>query len=485
MDDRNCQEREGKSHVQQSGSSRPTARTILVEFNELSPRLLDKFIAAGHLPAFRAFRDSSVVFTTDAGEDPPALEPWIQWVTVHSGLPYSEHEVFALGDGRRKLTEPLLGDVLAGAGVPVGIFSSMNTNYTRRPGDAGYIVPDPWDVDGQAYPSALQPFYETVSSTVQESSRDGLPGPKDLARFGLFLLRNGLRPSTVKQAISQLVDEKRKGGVKWRRASVLDALNYDVFRALNKKYDVRFATFFSNSTAHYQHYYWRDMEPELFTEAGDGKHAEAVLHGYRSMDTLLGRIMADYPDALLILATALSQEPWIDTEKRTYRPRDFDELLAFAGVTGGVAKPMMAEQFIVALPDEAAAERAEEQLAALIVSGSEQPALKLDRDGVQLQVGARSAAARDGAVVTNPATGATRPHDELFYAIHTTRSGRHHRDGALWFRTGAHRVVPGHVSLTDIAPTILDHFGVPQPAYMKGQALPLAADAPVGSTATG
>lgn len=458
--------------MQQSGSSLPTARTVLVEFNELSPRLLEKFIAEGHLPSFKAFRDASVVFTTDAGEDAPALEPWIQWVTVHSGLPYSEHQVFALGDGRRKLSRPLLGDVLAGAGIPVGIFSSMNLNYARRTGDAGYIVPDPWDVDGQAYPSTLQPFYETVSSTVQESSRDGLPGPKDLAKFGLFLLRNGLRPATVKQAISQLVDEKRKGGVKWRRASVLDALNYDVFRALNKKFDVRFATFFSNSTAHYQHYYWRDMEPELFTEAGDGKHAEAVLHGYRSMDTLLGRIMADNPDSLLILATALSQEPWIDTEKRTFRPRDFADLLRFAGVTAGVAKPMMAEQFVIALPDEAAAIHAEEQLATLVVDGV--PVLNLDRDGAQLQVGARSAVAQEGAVVTNTATGATRAHEELFYAIHTTRSGRHHRDGALWFRTGEHRVVPGHVELTDIAPTILAHFGVAQPAHMAGRPLPLS-----------
>ncbi|SHK29783.1 hypothetical protein SAMN05443637_104283 [Pseudonocardia thermophila] len=464
--------------MQQPGSSRATSRTILIEFNELSPRLLDRFIAEGHLPAFRAFRDSSVVFTTDAGEDPPALEPWIQWVTVHSGLPYSEHQVFALGDGRRKLTKPLLGDVLARAGVPVGIFSSMNTNYLRRPGDAGYVVPDPWDVDGVAYPQSLQPFYETVSAAVQESSRDALPGPAQLAKFGLFLVRNGLRPATVKQAIAQLVNEKRTGGGRWKRATVLDALNYDVFRALNKRFDVRFATFFSNSTAHYQHYYWRDLEPELFTEPGDGTYAEAVLHGYESMDRLLAKIMADYPDALLILATALSQEPWTDTEKRTYRPRDFAELLAFARVSGGVAKPMMAEQFVVALPGEQAAIRAEEQLRALVTDGGE-PVLKVDRDGDQLQVGARRAAAADGAVVINPETGARRRHDELFYAIHTTRSGRHHRDGALWFRTGEHRVVPGRVPLTDIAPTILEHFGVPQPEHMKGKPLPLRAPASV------
>lgn len=468
---------QGERTLPETGSTRrptePTARTILVEFNELSPRLLDRFIGAGHLPAFRAFRDSSVVFTTDAGEDAPNLEPWIQWPTVHSGLPFADHRVFALGDGRRTLHHPLLGDVLSAAGVPVGIFASMNLNYSRTAGDAGYVVPDPWDVEGQAYPASLQPFYETVSATVQESSRDGLPGPRQLARFGLFLLRNGLRPATVKAAIAQLVEERRKGGVTWRRASVLDGLNYDVFRSLNKRHDVRFATFFSNSTAHYQHYYWRDMEPELFTETGDGTHAQAVLHGYKTMDTLLGRIMADNPDALLIFATALSQEPWIDTEKRTYRPHDFAALLAFAGVTDGVAKPMMAEQFVVELPDEASAIAAEEQLGALRVDA--EPVLKLDRDGAKLQVGARRAAAHDGAVVTNPATGTTRPHEELFYAIHTTRSGRHHRDGALWFRTGEHRVVDEHVQLTDIAPTVLAHFGVAQPAHMKGRPLPLGA----------
>jgi len=442
---------------------------ILLEFNELSPRLLDRFIGEGHLPAFRAFRDASVVFTTDAGEDPPRLEPWIQWPTVHSGLPYAEHEVFALGDGRRRLKQPLLGDVLSAAGIPVGIFSSMNLSYSHHPGDGGYIVPDPWDIEGQAYPGSLQPFYETVSAMVQESSRDGVPGPAQLAKFGLFLLRNGMRPATVKAAIKQLVHEKRTSGGKWRRASVLDALSYDVFRHLNKRYDVRFATFFSNSTAHYQHYFWRDMEPELFAKQGDGEHADAILHGYQSMDALLGRIMAD--NSLLVLATALSQEAWIDAEKRTFRPRDFAALSTFAGVVGGVAKPMMAEQFQVELPDEAAAIDAEGKLNQLELDG--QQLLKLDRHERTLQVGCRSSVGQKGARVTNARTGTAAAFDDLFYAIHTTRSGRHHRDGVLWFRTGEHRVVDGRVELTDIAPTILEHFGVAQPAYMKGRPLPL------------
>src|SRR5262249_44887897 len=77
------------------------ARLILIEFNELCPHLLRRFMDRSLLPNFRRFHDSSLVCTTDAGESEPNLEPWIQWPTVHSGLPFAEHRVFHLGDGRR------------------------------------------------------------------------------------------------------------------------------------------------------------------------------------------------------------------------------------------------------------------------------------------------------------------------------------------------------------------------------------------------
>lgn len=448
-------------------------RTFLIEFNELSPTLLARFIDRGLLPAFEAFRRDSLVYTTDAGEDPPALEPWIQWPTVHSGLPYREHQVFALGEGRRKLRTPLLGDVLSAAGVTVGICSAMNMSYGSL---AGYVLPDPWDVEGQAHPASLQTYYRTVAAAVQESSRHGLPPRRELARFALFLLRNGLRPGTVWSAVSQLVAERRTPELRWRRASVLDELQYDVFRHLNRRHQVEFASFFSNSTAHYQHYYWRNMEPEVFeappSDVDSPSLAGAVLHGYRSMDRLLARFMADEPEALLILCTALSQEPWVDTTKQTFRPRDFAALFAFAGIDidPGAVKPMMAEQFQVELPDAARAARAEAALNDLTIDG--QRVLTVQRTAATLQAGCMSArAVTAGEEVRRALDNATRPFHELFYPIHTTRSGRHHRDGVLWIRTGEHRTFPERVPLTDVAPTVLARFGVPQPDYMQGRAL--------------
>src|SRR5688500_16290979 len=93
-------------------------RTILLEFNELTPSLIDRFIAKGRLPNFARFRDESQLFLTDAEERAPYLEPWIQWVTVHSGLKYTDHGVFNLDEGH-KLRAKRIWDVICDHGLKV------------------------------------------------------------------------------------------------------------------------------------------------------------------------------------------------------------------------------------------------------------------------------------------------------------------------------------------------------------------------------
>jgi hypothetical protein len=72
---------------------------ILIEFNELCPSLMGRFLGARKLPNFQRLHDQAQVYVTDAEEEAPNLEPWIQWVTVHSGMSYREHQVFHLADG--------------------------------------------------------------------------------------------------------------------------------------------------------------------------------------------------------------------------------------------------------------------------------------------------------------------------------------------------------------------------------------------------
>lgn len=75
------------------------ANVIILEFNELVPELLDRFMNEGRLPNFKRLHDESIVAITDAEEEPPYLEPWIQWVSAHTGLSYAEHRCFNLNEG--------------------------------------------------------------------------------------------------------------------------------------------------------------------------------------------------------------------------------------------------------------------------------------------------------------------------------------------------------------------------------------------------
>jgi bisphosphoglycerate-independent phosphoglycerate mutase (AlkP superfamily) len=64
--------------------------------------------------------------------------------------------------------------------------------------------------------------------------------------------------------------------------------------------------------------------------------------------------------------------------------------------------------------------------------------------------------------------------DALFYAVDTTKSGMHHRDGMLWIRPPkgiSGRAAPGHVPLESLAPTMLSMLGLHPTSEMKGAVL--------------
>jgi hypothetical protein len=445
-------------------------RVFLIEFNELSPSLLDRFIAEGVLPNFAAFRAASDVYTTDAGETQATLVPWIQWPSVHTGQPYAEHGIFHLGDADR-CAAPTIESVLSDAGVPVGVFGGMN--IPPRP-LRGFWLPDPWDKAPAPQPASLEPYYAVTADQVKESSHHGRLRPGDAVRLGAFYLRHGFRPATALAVARQLAGERLDRGVKWRRAALFDRIQYDVFRACVRTHGARFASFFSNSTAHYQHLYWRNMEPERFADPPAATDhptlREAIREGYRSMDRLIGQFVADYPGATLIFATGLSQEPYTGPVIRNYRPIAFDALLAFLGIEGARVAPVMSQEFHVVCASDEAAAQAERALLALEVDGVR--AFNARRDGAGVFAGCvyldPAVMERD---VIDTRTGARARFADLFYLVDGFRSGHHHPDGALWIRTGRGRVHSEPVSILDIAPTVLEMFGVAAPATMRGRRL--------------
>lgn len=453
-------------------------RVIVLEFNELSPTLIQEFMQQGALPNFSRLYQQAQVYVTDAEEATANLEPWIQWVTVHSGQSYDEHGVFHLGDGH-KLKTKQVWDLLSDHGLKVWVCGSMNLRYDQP--IKGAVLPDPWAAGIDPFPGKLfDAYFPFVQRNVQEYSNDRVPLTKrDYLRFGSFMASHGLSVRTASALVRQLGQERltRKG--KWRRATMLDRLQFDVFRWYYQKERPDFSTFFLNSTAHLQHMHWRNMDPEPFklkpSSDEQREYQHAIRYGYQMMDQLVGQFLdLAGPDVTVILMSALSQQPCLRYEdaggKTFYRPRMFERVLEYAGV--GLpyrVEPVMSEQFHVHFDSEDAAREAALQLGSLTVDG--QAAMLVKHEGASVFAGCRVFRQLDRDVLLDRVDGEPQAFFRLFYQVEGLKSGMHHPDGILWIRhpTRPHREHASKVPLRDIAPTLLRTFGVTPPAYMTGR----------------
>jgi hypothetical protein len=451
---------------------------ILLEFNELTPHLMEQFIAAGHLPNFARLRDESQAYITVAEEQAPLLEPWIQWITVHCGMRYNDHRVFSLGDNA-DIAYPSLWDIASNHGDTVWVCGSMNANYA--PGVRGAVLPDPWSVHVQPSDAGMLPYFQFVRANVLEHTRHKVTGGAHaMCQFLSFMATHGLKVSTLFAIARQLASEKL-GETRWRRAALQDRLQFDVFSHYYQKMRPAFSTFFSNSTAHFQHMYWRHMMPEVFSvkpnETERRVYGDAVLYGYQQMDHLVGKMRQLVgEDAMLAFATALSQQPCLKYEgsggKTFYRPVDFDDFLKLAGIDARICRvePVMSEQFHIRFSNEVDAESAARRLGELKVG--ERAAMHVARTGDSLLVGCSIFEELPPDAVLQTATGRTH-FTNVFYHVDLKKSGMHHPDGLFWVR------VPGmagmrhtnKVPIVDIAPTLLVLLDLPIPAAMTGRAL--------------
>jgi hypothetical protein len=456
-----------------------TRSVLVLELNELCPPLLERFMAAGDLPNFTRLRAESIAYVTEAEEEQRRLNPWIQWVTVHTGVGFDEHGIHTLGDGDR-LTAPTVADAVTAAGGEVWLCGPMNVVPTTPV--QGWWLPDPWNPRQRPVPHELEAFGAFVRGNVQEHTNEShRMSAGAVARFVGFMAGHGLRPRSVLAAVRQLLGERTGGAERWKRVALLDRFQWDLFRQHQRRARPTFATYFSNTTAHFQHQYWRHMDPEPFTvkpsEEERRRFGGAIRYGYQEMDRLIGEALELVGDeTTLVLCTAISQQPYLAEEEHDgshfHRPHDMAALVARMGLRDVVQiAPVMAAQFHLFFSNEAAAEAGAAVLRAARVGDREAFFVRVDGTGVFTE-SAFYDPVPDGAVL-RLGSGEEIPFTDLFYRAHVAKSGYHHRDGAFWVRAADRvgAVVPGRVSLRSVAPTLLALMGIDPPPTMRAPVL--------------
>jgi hypothetical protein len=454
-----------------SGASQPGVRPVLMmELNELCPPIIERMMARGELPNFRALHAKSDVHVT--WTDDVLLEPWVQWVTLHTGRTQEIHRATQLDEGYR-IDLPRVWDVLADRGHASLVFGSMNA---RTKSDKVFLLPDPWSTRVAPSDPRFNAFQDFISFNVTEHTNErARASRKQTIDFIRFMLGHGLKLETVMRAARQVAVEKTVGRhLTWRRALVLDLMMWDVFEAEYRRRRPAFATFFANSTAYLQHRYWRHMEPEAYdvkpSTADIAAFGGAIDESYRHMDRLLGKAMRLVgPGGRIVFATGLSQEANLRYEhqggKFVYRPHDFDAFNAFiGGAEGTTFEPVMTHQCWASFRTPAAADRFEACLAGLTANGA--PVMWWWReDETRIFFWSKLIAKVEDGMPLRAVTGERRDFSAVFSGVGQVNNSQHNRNGCFWVERGEGlgRIHAGKLPLEQATQLLLDLFPAPTP----------------------
>ncbi|MBB4155131.1 hypothetical protein GGQ80_003048 [Sphingomonas jinjuensis] len=340
---------------------------LLLELNEINFDQVRGYVAQGKLPALgRLIADHGLSETTSETKY-EELEPWIQWVTAHTGLTLAEHGVFRLGDILATDIDQIW-EVLERQGVSVGAISPMNAKNRCR--NAAFFVPDPWTRTRVSGSPMLERLYQPIAQAVNDNAEGKITAASavnlvaGMARYA--------RPGSYAGFVRDTLAAVR--GRPWRKAMVLDRLLADVFIRETRAKKPGFASLFLNAGAHIQHHYLFSSttyggpftNPTWYVPEG----VDPVLEVYELYDAIVGDVVAAFPQARVMLATGLHQDPhgavtWY------WRLRDHAQLLKQAGVPFARVEPRMSQDFVVFCHDAAEAARAEARLTAMVSDDGE------------------------------------------------------------------------------------------------------------------
>ena len=337
-------------------------RLLLIELNEFSVDLLRRGAEELDLRNLRRLlaMDASRT-TTDDQVEHRGLDPWVQWVSVHTGVPSSTHGILHLGDTPGNLGFRQLWETLDDMGVSSGVWGAMNA--TRAGAEqCRFFLPDPWTFSERAYPEELNGLLELpryYSTNYLDVSRGRfLSGCWSLFKF---LLRSGTLPGILRQAPLAIAAVFRSGINNALLFSMFDLFSTVAFLRYRRRHQPQFSLIFLNSIAHLQHHKWlpgKSLTPDLHT-------------GLVVIDRVLGLLFADLqPDEAVLVANGLTQRNIVGEKPRVcYRQISPARFLRAVGIGFASVEQLMTNDAHVFFADAGARDRAAAELEAARILG--------------------------------------------------------------------------------------------------------------------
>ena len=198
-------------------------------------------------------KNSSTISTNN--KEHFGLDPWVQWVSIHTGYPHSKHQIDHLAD-IQKLKYPQIWETIGKKGYTSGMWGVMNSSRNNSKG-CKFFFPDPWTYTEKAYPKNINNFLSLPryfsKNYLSFSFKKIISKTLLLLRF-LFLNLNPFY--LIKEIIYSMKSLVATGLNDVLLFCLFDLFSVNVFIKYKQKYNPNLSIIFLNSLAHAQHKVW-------------------------------------------------------------------------------------------------------------------------------------------------------------------------------------------------------------------------------------
>lgn len=461
-------------------------KIVLFEINEVPYRILDHYVEHHPQSALaRTLKKCTQYETTTT--DTCSLSPWITWPSLHRGVNNETHDIMHLGQNLEGPDSkyPPIWKVLVDGGVSTGVFGPLHS--WPLPSDAerySFYLPDTFSPTPESHPDALTSF-QNFNLVMARESAGNVSTHVDVGSLMQFMVRApglGLRPQTLLSVAKQLFDERVEPWKRTRRRTYQSVLAFDLYMKQLKRHKPSFSNVFSNHVASAMHRYWAALFPGDFDELELGEDWQKQYRGEIDyamdwFDSFYSRLVAfadKNPEYIIVAASSMGQAAtWgaqIDTQLYL---RDLNTFMKTAGLSDAqwTKRPAM-DPTVSILVDVDHIEKFKNFMLNLRICGEPIKASEKDGGFFDLHFGQSDLDPNSKFITLR---GEPIPHTDLGMEIIEVEdecgsTGYHIPEGIL-FTYDPQNPVPSterrQVNATDIAPALLDHFGLEIPSYMS------------------
>ena len=341
-------------------------KLLLLGLNEINFEYIERYIQQGLLPNFKKLFEEHGYIQTTSENEYKLWEPWIQWVTIHTGKPYSEHNIFRLGDIVKHGELEQLWEIAEKKGYTTGAVSPFNAKNSLN--NAHFFIPDPWTKTSSSGSKLVKDLAGAVSQAVNDNAHSKVTTSSIKALLQSYISYVPVKryPSYMKR-LSQI-----KSGV-GTKAIFLDEFLGDVFHTLWNRYKPDFSSLFLNAGAHIQHHYMFNASvydgdqknPDWYVKKGDDPLRKILI----AYDHILQQLVST--NARIFIATGLHQRPHTHTTFY-WRLKDHKSFLSKIGINQFTELlPRMSRDFLVEFATAQEASDATNKLENVVASDGE------------------------------------------------------------------------------------------------------------------